>query len=118
MADDPRPGAGAVPGAVPETFVFACRDCRYVWQAVFQVVFFTDPTSLDTLEYVDEAGRPVRSPLADAVCPLCRGRNVQVTTPELAGRAGSRGDDRHRHRHRFHLRHRRPGRPGKGKGSA
>jgi hypothetical protein len=116
MADDPRAGAGPVPGAVPETFVFACRDCRYVWQAVFQVVFFTDPTSLDTYEYVDEAGRPVRSPLTDAVCPLCRGWNVQVTTPELAGHAGSRRDDRHRHR--FHLRHRRPGRPRRGKGSA
>ncbi|MEU6064001.1 MULTISPECIES: hypothetical protein [Streptomyces] len=116
MADDPRTGAGAVPGAVPETFVFTCRDCGYVWQAVFQVVFFTDPTSLDTQEYVDEAGRPVRSPLADAVCPFCHGRHVHVTTPELAGRAEPRRADRHGHR--FHLRHRRPGRPGKGTGSA
>ncbi|MET8451506.1 hypothetical protein [Streptomyces sp. NPDC005209] len=81
MAEDPRAGTGEVPGAVPETFVFACRSCGHVWQAVFQVVFFTDPTSLYTQEYVDEAGRAMRSPLIDAVCPRCGGRRVRVTAP-------------------------------------
>ncbi|MGW7255337.1 hypothetical protein [Streptomyces sp. NPDC054834] len=78
---------GEVPGAVPETFVFVCAGCGHVWQAVFQVVFFTDPVSVYTQEYVDEAGRALRSPLADAVCPRCGGRQVRVTTPERAARA-------------------------------
>ncbi|MFE0515784.1 hypothetical protein [Streptomyces sp. NPDC058964] len=112
MADEPQPGAGRIPGAVPETFVFACADCGHVWQAVFQVVFFTDPTSLDTQEYVDEAGRAVRSPLSDAVCPRCGGRRVEVTTPERAGRAALPSPPRPGHGR--HLRHRRPGPPGTG----
>lgn len=70
------------PGAVSETFTFACRSCGHAWQAAFQVVFFTDPldaTGLTTQEYVDEAGRAIRSPLADAVCPECGGRRVRVS---------------------------------------
>ncbi|MER7931041.1 hypothetical protein AB0N99_37780 [Streptomyces sp. NPDC093272] len=79
------PGPGPVPGAVPETFVFACGRCGEVWEAVFQAVFFTDPVAdpdlQSTLEYVDEAGRAVRSPLADAVCPRCGSRRVRITAP-------------------------------------
>ncbi|MFE9773412.1 hypothetical protein ACFYOV_17355 [Streptomyces sp. NPDC005931] len=85
MTEESRRGAGRLPGAVPETFVFVCGGCGFVWQAVFQVVFFTDPTSLYSQEYVDEAGRAVRSPVDEAVCPRCRGRTVRVTTPGLAG---------------------------------
>ncbi|MGW2642303.1 hypothetical protein [Streptomyces sp. NPDC001348] len=114
MAEEPRRVSGEVPGAVPETFVFACGDCRHVWQAVFQVVFFTDPTVLCTQEYVDEAGRALRSPLTDAVCPRCGGRKVRVTTPELAGAAAAPSST---HRgHRFRLRRHADGsrRPGNG----
>lgn len=93
MGEESRRVTGAVPGAVPETFVFGCAGCGHVWQAVFQVVFFTDPVSLYTQEYVDEAGRALRSPLADAVCPRCGGRQVDVTTPERAADA-ARGDPR------------------------
>lgn len=109
MTDHSRSEAGGMPGAVPETFVFACGHCGYVWQAVFQVVFFTDPTSLDTQEYIDEAGRAVRSPLSDAVCPRCSWRNVHITTPELAARDHTGSDAPPRHEHHFHLHHDRPG---------
>ena len=70
------------PGAVSETFTFTCGDCGHVWEATFRLMFFTDPmdaTGLTTQEYVDEAGRAVRSPLADAVCPECGGRRVRVS---------------------------------------
>ncbi|MGW0631926.1 hypothetical protein [Streptomyces sp. NPDC002758] len=82
MTEEPPPEAGPVPGAVPETFVFECRDCGHGWQVRFQTVFFTDPTGLNTQEYVDEAGRAMRSPLTDAVCPRCGGRRVRVSAPE------------------------------------
>ncbi|MFE5137977.1 hypothetical protein ACFRDV_09880 [Streptomyces fagopyri] len=77
------------PGAVSETFAFACRNCGHTWEAVFQVMFFTDPTDaagLHTQEYVDEDGVAIRSPLADAVCTRCGSRRVRVTTPD-GGRA-------------------------------
>jgi hypothetical protein len=44
-------------------------------------MFFTDPldaSGLTTQEYVDEAGRAIRSPLTDAVCPRCGGRKVRI----------------------------------------
>lgn len=69
------------PPSVPETYGFDCTDCGHTWRAVFQLMFFTDPMdpwALTTQEYVDEAGRAVRSPLADAVCPECGGRRVRV----------------------------------------
>ncbi|MEU9449948.1 hypothetical protein [Streptomyces sp. NPDC048277] len=79
------PGPGPVPGAVPETFAFACGNCGKVWEATFQAVFFTDPIAdpelQSTQEYVDEAGRAVRSPLADALCPRCGSRRVRITAP-------------------------------------
>lgn len=79
------PGPGPVPGAVPETFAFACGRCGKAWEATFQAVFFTDPIAdpdlQSTQEYVDEAGRAVRSPLADAVCPRCGSRRVRITAP-------------------------------------
>ncbi|MEU6252740.1 hypothetical protein [Streptomyces sp. NPDC047043] len=73
MAADPR--------SVPETYGFACADCGHVWTATFLLMFFTDPldaSGLTTQEYVDEAGRAVRSPLTEAVCPKCGGRKVRV----------------------------------------
>ena len=73
MAADPR--------SVPETYGFFCEACGRAWKATFQLMFFTDPldpSGLTTQEYVDEAGRAVRSPLADAVCPECGGRRVRV----------------------------------------
>ncbi|MFJ3230712.1 hypothetical protein [Streptomyces sp. NPDC086787] len=115
MVDHPDSGAGEVPGAVPETFVFVCARCGYMWQEEFQVVFFTDPVSLDTQEYVDEAGRAMRSPLSDAVCERCGGRNVRVTTPELAARPVRGAAPRHEHR--FHLHRHSADGPGEGHGS-
>ncbi|MEI5102619.1 hypothetical protein RB200_34045 [Streptomyces sp. PmtG] len=76
--------AEADPRTVLETFVFTCGRCGESWQATFQVMFFTDPmdtTGLTTQEYVDEAGRALRSPLADAVCARCGSREVRVTAP-------------------------------------
>jgi len=75
----------AVPRSVPETFAFACGGCGHAWEATFQLMFFTDPldaSGLTTQEYVDEAGRAVRSPLADAVCPRCGSRRVSLERPE------------------------------------
>jgi hypothetical protein len=71
-----------VPSSVTESFAFACARCGHAWQATFRLMFFTDPTDptgLTTQEYVDEAGRAIRSPLADAVCPVCGGRRVRIT---------------------------------------
>ncbi|MGW2716968.1 hypothetical protein [Streptomyces sp. NPDC001492] len=73
----------ADPPSVPETYGFDCRDCGHTWKADFQLMFFTDPldpSGLTTQEYVDEAGRAVRSPLVEAVCPECGGRRVRVHT--------------------------------------
>jgi hypothetical protein len=79
------PGPGPVPGAVPETFAFICGSCGKAWEATFQAVFFTDPIAdpdlQSTQEYVDEAGRAVRTPLADAVCPRCGSRKVRISAP-------------------------------------
>lgn len=74
----------AEPREVAETFAFACGNCGHAWEAGFRVMFFTDPLDtlgLTTQEYVDEAGRAVRSPLTEAVCPECGGRRVQVRLP-------------------------------------
>ncbi|MFF4359338.1 hypothetical protein [Streptomyces sp. NPDC001604] len=71
----------ADPPSVPETYGFDCTHCGHTWTADFQLMFFTDPmdpSGLTTQEYVDEAGRAMRSPLADAVCPECGGRRVRV----------------------------------------
>jgi len=71
----------AEPREVAETFAFACAGCGHGWEATFRLMFFTDPmdlSGLTTQEYVDEAGRAVRSPLTDAVCPKCGGRKVSV----------------------------------------
>lgn len=73
MAADPR--------SVPETYGFFCEACGRAWKATFQLMFFTDPldpSGLTTQEYVDEAGRAVRSPLSEAVCPDCGGRRVRL----------------------------------------
>ncbi|MFE9765352.1 hypothetical protein ACFYPC_12615 [Streptomyces sp. NPDC005808] len=70
------------PGAVRETFAFACRSCGHSWRATFRLMFFTDPldtTGQTTQEYVDEDGAAVRSPLTDAVCGKCGSRRVQVS---------------------------------------
>ncbi|MER7968955.1 hypothetical protein ABTX35_08140 [Streptomyces sp. NPDC096080] len=77
------------PHEVPETFAFTCGSCGHHWEAAFRLLFFTDPlspTGGTTQEYVDEAGRAVRSPLTDAVCPRCGGRRVTVLEPERARR--------------------------------
>ncbi|WP_326721827.1 hypothetical protein OHT59_22695 [Streptomyces sp. NBC_00243] len=70
------------PGAVSETFAFACGNCGHTWRATFKVMFFTDPldpTGQSTQEYVDEAGAAIRSPLTDAVCAVCGSRRVRVS---------------------------------------
>jgi hypothetical protein len=104
------------PRSVPETFAFACGDCGHTWEATFQVMFFTDPmdaSGLTTQEYVDEAGRAMRSPLADAICPKCGGRKVHVLEAGLAERARKAGHAPAEHppRHRPRFPHRSPGRP-------
>lgn len=105
----------AEPRAVPETFAFTCGDCGHSWETTFQVMFFTDPTDttgLTTQEYVDEAGRAVRSPLAEALCPRCGGRNVQVLEAGLAERKRRAGHKpRPHHEHHLHLPHRHPDPP-------
>ncbi|OIJ62854.1 hypothetical protein [Streptomyces mangrovisoli] len=90
MTDGGRPEAygGAPPDAVPETFAFRCRDCGNAWEATFRVVFVTDPTADPAgpgpgpQEYVDEAGRAMRTPLSDAVCARCGSRRVRVAAPD------------------------------------
>lgn len=70
------------PGAVWETFAFACGNCGHRWEATFQLMFFTDPldpTGQTGQEYVDEDGAAVRSPLSDAVCVKCGSRRVRVS---------------------------------------
>ncbi|MFD4523779.1 hypothetical protein ACFWP7_07585 [Streptomyces sp. NPDC058470] len=73
------------PGAVRETFAFACGNCGHSWQATFRLMFFTDPldpldpTGQTTQEYVDEDGAAIRSPLTDAVCGKCGSRRVRVS---------------------------------------
>ncbi|WP_262059588.1 hypothetical protein [Streptomyces sp. STR69] len=103
----------AEPRAVPETFAFTCGDCGHSWEATFQVMFFTDPTDasgLTTQEYVDEEGRAMRSPLADAVCPKCGGRTVHVLEAGLAERARrAEHEPRQHHERRLHLPHRHSG---------
>ncbi|MET7488355.1 hypothetical protein [Streptomyces sp. NPDC005538] len=92
----------AEPRAVPETFAFTCGDCGHSWEATFQVMFFTNPTDafgLTTQEYVDEEGRALRSPLADAICPECGGRRVRVLAAGLAEAERAR---RAEHEHRPH----------------
>ncbi|MFJ5173195.1 hypothetical protein ACIP68_05025 [Streptomyces griseoviridis] len=77
------------PHEVPETFTFVCGSCGQSWEATFRLLFFTDPlapTGGATQEYVDEAGRSVRSPLTDAVCPRCGGRRVRVLETDRAER--------------------------------
>lgn len=101
MAPEPR--------SVSETFAFTCGDCGHTWEATFQVMFFTNPldaSGLTTQEYVDEAGRAIRSPLADAICPQCGGRRVHVLEAGLAERA--RHAEHEARPHHFHLRHRHP----------
>lgn len=112
----------AEPRAVPETFAFTCGDCGDCWEATFQVMFFTNPTDaagLTTQEYVDEEGKALRSPLADAICPKCGGRTVHVLEAGLAERARRaehepRPPQEHHghHEHRLHLPHRHSGTPG------
>ncbi|MFD9003382.1 hypothetical protein ACFV0T_20795 [Streptomyces sp. NPDC059582] len=92
----PMSTSGAEHGPVSETFAFACGDCGHVWEAVFRVMFFTNPTDaagLTTQEYVDEHGRAVRTPLSEAVCPDCGGRRVRVTSPGSPGRGHDVGHD-------------------------
>ncbi|MER7348068.1 hypothetical protein ABT390_21980 [Streptomyces aurantiacus] len=91
---------------VTETFAFACGDCGHVWEASFQVMFFTDPVGQNTQEYVDEAGKALRSPLADAVCPRCGGRKVHVMAPEFADRARAAEHADRPERHHLRLPHR------------
>ena len=102
------------PRSVPETFAFACGDCGHAWEATFQVMFFTDPldaSGLTTQEYVDEAGKAIRSPLTDAVCPKCGSRKVHVLEAGRAERARrAEHEPRTRHEHHFHLPHRSPDR--------
>jgi DNA-directed RNA polymerase subunit M/transcription elongation factor TFIIS len=100
------------PRSVPETFAFACGDCGHSWEASFQVMFFTDPldaSGLTTQEYVDEAGKAIRSPLADAVCPECGSRRVNVLEAGHAEHTRhTEPEPRTRHKHRLHLPHRSP----------
>lgn len=112
------PAMTAEPRAVSETFEFTCGDCGHSWEATFQVMFFTDPTDasgLTTQEYVDEEGKAIRSPLADAICPKCGGRTVRVLEARLAERA-RRAEHEPRpphehHEHQLHLPHRHSGPP-------
>ncbi|MFD3839030.1 hypothetical protein ACFWWC_22645 [Streptomyces sp. NPDC058642] len=103
------------PRSVPETFAFVCGDCGHTWEAAFQVMFFTDPldaSGLTTQEYVDEAGKAIRSPLADAVCPRCGRRKVRVLEAGHTEHARhAEPEPRTHHKHRLHLPHRSPERP-------
>jgi hypothetical protein len=100
------------PRSVPETFAFACGGCGHTWEATFQLMFFTDPldaSGLTTQEYVDEAGKAIRSPLADAVCPRCGGRKVHVLEAGLAERARrAEHEPPAHHKHHLRLPHRSP----------
>ncbi|MGW3645980.1 hypothetical protein [Streptomyces sp. NPDC000878] len=66
-------------GNLTETFAFACLDCGTAWNRTFEVIVLPDPAGcLNPLEYVDEDGRAMRSPLTDAVCAACGSRKVRV----------------------------------------
>lgn len=62
-----------------ETFAFTCLDCGATWNRTFDLVPLFDPAGcLNPLEYVDEDGRAMHSPLTDAVCGTCGSRKVRV----------------------------------------
>jgi hypothetical protein len=63
-----------------ETFAFRCLDCDAAWNRTFEVVvLLPDPAGcLNPMEYVDEDGRAMHSPLTDAVCGTCGSRKVRV----------------------------------------
>lgn len=66
-------------GALTETFAFTCLACGTAWNRTFEVIVLPDPAGcLNPLEYVDEDGRAMRSPLTDAVCATCGSRKVRV----------------------------------------
>ena len=99
---------------VSETFAFTCGDCGNTWKTTFQITFLPaplDPTGQGTLEYVDETGKAMKSPLTDAVCPKCTGRTVHVMSPDLAERARAAEHARHP-RQGHHLPRLRRGAPG------
>ncbi|MFI9650402.1 hypothetical protein ACIHAA_29555 [Streptomyces sp. NPDC052040] len=96
----------ADPHSVSETLTFVCEDCGRLWDAVFRVVFFTDQAGLTSHAYIDERGRVLSSPLADAVCPGCEGAQVRALAPGLAERAHAAEHAVHGHHTRTpHLRH-------------
>ncbi|ELP65458.1 hypothetical protein ACKI1I_02215 [Streptomyces turgidiscabies] len=78
----PGPNENPVPpGSDPltETFAFACLECGAAWNRTFDLVSLFDPAGcLNPLEYVDEDGRAMHSPLTDAVCGACGSRKVRV----------------------------------------
>ncbi|WP_105971738.1 hypothetical protein [Streptomyces geranii] len=66
-------------GNLTETFAFRCLDCATTWNRTFEVIPLPDPAGcLNPLEYVDEDGRAMRTPLTDAVCAACGSRKVRV----------------------------------------
>ncbi|MGW1720945.1 hypothetical protein [Streptomyces sp. NPDC002156] len=66
-------------GNLTETFPFTCLACGKAWNRTFEVIVLPDPAGcLNPLEYVDEDGRAMRSPLTDAVCATCGSRKVRV----------------------------------------
>lgn len=72
-------GKGHVTGTLTETFAFTCLDCGATWNRTFDLVSLFDPSGcLNPLEYVDEDGRAMHSPLTDAVCGTCGSRKVRV----------------------------------------
>ncbi|MEH0420313.1 hypothetical protein [Streptomyces sp. B21-083] len=78
----PGPNENPVPagsGQLTETFAFVCLDCGAAWTRTFDLVSLLDPAGcLNPLEYVDEDGRAMPSPLTDAVCGACGSRKVRV----------------------------------------
>ncbi|WP_406333400.1 hypothetical protein [Streptomyces sp. NBC_00203] len=108
MPETPDMSGMSDPGdAVTETFAFMCGNCGESWEQTFEVVFLPDPAALNPQEYVDEDGKAMRSPLADAVCRVCGSRRVRVMAPDLAERAKAAEDAEHpHHSHHLHLPHR------------
>ncbi|WP_405818982.1 hypothetical protein OG241_27950 [Streptomyces sp. NBC_01390] len=78
------PGPNENPGPpgfdpLTETFAFVCLDCGASWNRTFDLVPLLDPAGcLNPLEYVDDEGRAMHSPLTDAVCGACGSRKVRV----------------------------------------
>ena len=63
-----------------EAHSFVCLDCGYGWEQDFEIRHTTDRSGHRGSQYFVK-GRPVPSPLRQAVCPACTGRKIRILRP-------------------------------------